>query len=145
METGTETLAYEADTPGRRALDAPPPRKARRVAKAPPPPAAQDSLNRAMSRALALRRDIDRFQQAWPGLDDAEDPCPIFTWAQLERQICNLAGPATRPIAPGLIRSVRGSAGHKPPEMVLREILCLASSLMDEENPVPGDHGGETP
>jgi hypothetical protein len=30
--------------------------------------------------------------------------------------------------------SVGAGARHKPPEMVLREILCLASALMDEEN-----------
>lgn len=87
-----------------------------------------------MSRAMALRREVDRFRQAWPSLDGPQESFPGFTWKQLERQLSNLAPPSRAPIAAGLVQSVRAGARYKPPEMVLREILCLASALMDEEN-----------
>ena len=139
MNPGAETLAYEADTQRRPALDAPPSRKPPRGAKAPVPPA-KPTIKSAMSRATALRREVDGFQQAWPPCPGgARDPFPGFTWTQLERQLSDLALPARAPIAAGLIQSVRTSARHKPPEMVLREILCLASALMDEEGEVSDD------
>ena len=37
-----------------------------------------------------------------------------------------------------LVSATRKQARFKPPELVLREILCLASTLMDESfNPSP--------
>lgn len=92
-----------------------------------------------MSRAMALRREIDGFQQAWPRLGGLQESFPGFTWKQLERQLSSLAPPTRAPIAAGLVRSVRAGARHKPPEMVLREILCLASALMDEDNEISND------
>lgn len=92
-----------------------------------------------MSRAMALRREIDGFQQAWPRLGGLQESFPGFTWKQLERQLSNLAPPTRAPIAAGLVQSVRAGARHKPPEMVLREILCLASALMDEDNEISND------
>jgi hypothetical protein len=142
MDAGAETMAYEADTPKRRALEAPPFRKPGGVAKAPVPPVQPDPIKGAIRRALAVRRDVDRFERAWPGPGGAEEPLPAFSWGQLERQLFSLAGPTGALIAPDLIRSVRKSVGHKPSEMVLREILCLASTLMDEENIVAADRGG---
>ena len=132
-------MAYEADTQRRPALDAPPSGKPRRGAKAPVPAAKRDVTKSAISRTIALRREVDGFQQAWPSLDGAQDPFPGFTWTQLERQLSSLTPSVRAPIAAGLIQSVRGGAGHKPPEMVLREILCLASALMDEENGTSDD------
>ena len=92
-----------------------------------------------MSRALALRREVDRFQQAWPSPGGPQDFFPDFTWKQLERQLSSLAPPTRAPIAAGLVQSVRAGARHKPPEMVLREILCLASALMDEDREISND------
>jgi hypothetical protein len=126
-------LAYEADTQGQ-ALVAPPAQKPGRAGKTPIPSAKPNAVRSAMSRAMALRREVDRFQQAWPNLDGPQDSFPGFTWQQLERQLSSLAPPSRAPIAAGLVQSVRAGARHKPPEMVLREILCLASALMDEEN-----------
>lgn len=135
MDAGAATLAYEADTQGR-AVAAPPSREPPQAGKAPIPPAKPDAIRCATSRALALRREVDRFQQAWPSLGGPQDSFPHFSWTQLERQLSSLAPPSRAPVAAGLVQSVRASAGHKPPEMVLREILCLASALMDEENEV---------
>lgn len=91
-----------------------------------------DAVSAAVDRALVVRRDIERFQRAWPSLDAWEDVLPGFSWAELERQLSNLsAGPHGAFVASGLVRSVRQSAGAKPPEMVLREILCMAGALIN--------------
>ncbi len=58
---------------------------------------------------------------------------PVFTWEQLERQLASLSGAPNRAaITPALVSGLRKQARFKPPEMVLREILCLAWTLMDE-------------
>jgi hypothetical protein len=56
-----------------------------------------------------------------------------FTWETLERQLCELAvTPAQRRLAPSLVSATRKQAAFKPSEQVLREVLCIASVLMDE-------------
>ena len=58
---------------------------------------------------------------------------PGFTWEQLERQLADLSGsPAKAALTPALVSAMRKQAPWKPSEMVLREILCLAWTLMDE-------------
>ena len=58
---------------------------------------------------------------------------PTFTWEQLERQLADLSGsPAKAAITPPLVSAMRKQAPFIPSEMVLREILCLAWTLMDE-------------
>jgi hypothetical protein len=92
-----------------------------------------DALKAAIDRTLALRRDIDRFLRTWPTLNSGDDLLPAFTWTELERQLSSLsAGPHGAFVASGMIRSVRQLADAKPPEMVLREILCMACALMDD-------------
>jgi hypothetical protein len=106
----------------------------------------------AIVQALNLREDISRFQNAWPTPNAVDEPMPNFTWGQLERQLANLA--ATRQSAVmthDLVSATRKQAGFKPPEMVLREILCVASALMDDSFTLPpaAAHGcsglGEAP
>ncbi len=68
---------------------------------------------------------------------------PEFTWEQLERQLVDLAGtPDRSDLAAPLISALRKQAPWKPPEMLLREILCLAWTLMDEAFQ-PGTGSGE--
>ncbi len=56
-----------------------------------------------------------------------------FTWDALERQLVDLAvTPMQQGLAPTLVSGTRKQAMFKPPERVLREILCIASVLMDE-------------
>ena len=86
-----------------------------------------------MSQALALRQEADAFRRTWPGPPTPETPTPGFTWEQLERQLADLSGAPNRAaITPTLVSGLRKQARWKPPEMVLREILCLAWTLMDE-------------
>ncbi|HEX4095153.1 MAG TPA: hypothetical protein VHX64_00425 [Caulobacteraceae bacterium] len=85
------------------------------------------------SQAVALRREPGAFRQTWPGPPRPETSTPTFTWEQLERQLADLSGaPARAAITPTLVSALRKQARFKPPEMVLREILCLAWTLMDE-------------
>jgi len=111
-----------------------------------------DTQKDAIAQALNLREDINRFHRSWPTPNAPDEPMPTFTWGQLERQLSSLA--ATRRsamMAQDLVSATLKQAGFKPPEMVLREILCLASALMDETFPSPPSlaHGfsdlGEAP
>ena len=88
----------------------------------------------AIRRAMLMKRDIRAFQSSYPSCHTG--PATLikgFTWEALERQLTDLAsGPMKAAMAGPLVSATRKQARFKPPEMVLREILCLASTLMDE-------------
>lgn len=94
----------------------------------------QNFDNRAViGKALRLRREIDDFEARWPALASREETLPGFSWTQLERQLVDLsATPAQADMARHLVSATRKLAPFKPPEMVLREILCLTWVLLDE-------------
>lgn len=94
----------------------------------------QNFGNRAViGRALRLRREIDDFEARWPALASREEMLPPFSWTQLERQLVDLsATPVQADMARHLVSATRKLAPFKPPEMVLREILCLTWVLLDE-------------
>jgi hypothetical protein len=87
----------------------------------------------AVRRAITLRREVETFQTRWPE-GTAESPsAPGFTWEQLERQLSDLAGdPVKAVMARDLVSATRKTSRFKPPEMVLREILCMSWALLDE-------------
>ncbi|HMO43389.1 MAG TPA: hypothetical protein PKB04_08715 [Phenylobacterium sp.] len=96
----------------------------------------------AVNRALHLRREIAAFEERWPQPSPTEGSTPTFTWAQLERQLVDLAAsPAQADMAQHLVSATRKLSAFKPPEMVLREILCLTWVLLDE-NFHPGAPAG---
>lgn len=99
----------------------------------------------ALRRALALRQDVEAFERRWPAPETDEAPMPGFSWSQLERQLADLAGdPIKSAMARDLVSGTRKLSRFKPPEMVLREILCMTWALLDEGfQPEPGG-GGET-
>lgn len=87
----------------------------------------------AVGRALRLRREIEAFEARWPTPTDREEAMPSFTWTELERQLVDLAATTTQAeMARHLVSATRKLAPFKPPEMVLREILCLTWVLLDE-------------
>jgi hypothetical protein len=94
----------------------------------------QNFDNRAViGKALRLRREIDDFEARWPLPAAREEALPTFTWAQLERQLVDLAAtPAQAEMVRHLMSGSRKLAPFKPPEMVLREILCMTWVLLDE-------------
>ncbi len=86
--------------------------------------------------------EVEQFRRDWPdrGIGQA---MPVFTWEQLERQLADLAESQDRAaLAAPLVSALRKQAPGKPSEMVLREILCLAWTLMDEAFQ-PGTGPGE--
>jgi hypothetical protein len=95
----------------------------------------QNFDNRAViGRALRLRREIDEFEARWPEPEArGEEALPSFSWAQLERQLVDLAAtPAQAAMAKHLVSGTQKLAPFKPTEMVLREILCMTWVLLDE-------------
>ena len=93
-----------------------------------------------------LLAEAKRFRKAWPEMTGRQRDMPPFTWEQLERQLESLAGtPDRAALAAPLASALRKQAPCKPPEMILREVLCLAWTLMDEAfQPGPGP-GEEDP
>ena len=92
-----------------------------------------DFQKNAIVQALNLREEVQAFQQTWPTPNARDETVPAFTWAELERQLSSLAvTPSSALMAPDLVSATRKQACFKPPEMVLREILCVAGALMDE-------------
>lgn len=87
----------------------------------------------AIGRAVRLAREIDEFRARWPTTPSDKATPPAFTWVQLERQLVDLAATQTQAeMARHLISATRKLAPFKPPEMVLREILCITWVLLDE-------------
>ena len=96
----------------------------------------------ALRRALSLRQEVETFERRWPAAPADELPTPGFTWGQLERQLADLApDPIKAGMARDLVSATRKLSRFKPPEMVLREILCLTWALLDEGFQ-PDDGGG---
>ena len=86
-----------------------------------------------VSQAVALPRDSDGFYLSLPGMARLQTPTPVFTWEQVERQLADLSGsPSRAAITAPLVSALRKQARWMPPEMVLRELFCLAWTLMDE-------------
>lgn len=89
------------------------------------------TLQLAIQHAAWERAEITRFQSAWMPLPQQSRQMPGFSWAELERQLQDLA-PQESKTATTLVSAIRKQADFKPPEMVLREVLIAASVLMDE-------------
>ncbi len=86
----------------------------------------------AIGRATHLRQEVTSFRDTWPRLNSAEMLPPI-TWSELERQLQSLsASPAGSAMVHDLVAATRKQASFKPNELVMREILCIASAVMDE-------------
>ena len=98
----------------------------------------------AVRRAITLRREVETFQMRWPEAKTESPSVPGVTWEQLERQLSDLAGdPVKALMARDLVSATRKMARFKPPEMVLREILCMSWALLDEGfRPEPGSDWG---
>jgi len=106
----------------------------------------QNFDNRAViGRALRLRREVADFETRWPNPTTNDEPLLTFSWAQLERQLVDLAAtPAQAGMARHLVSATRKMASFKPSEMVLREILCLTWVLLDENfKPEPDEGSAE--
>jgi hypothetical protein len=92
-----------------------------------------------------MRRDIRRFQDAHPSCRHSAGQEIIgFTWEGLERQLLAMTNcPRRQEVARTLVSATRKQAGFKPPEMVLREILDITSTLMDASFDPSGDEADD--
>ena len=89
-------------------------------------------LSLLVQKALQIREAVATFDRDWPSL--ANRPAmPLFAWTELERQLIDLAPEAMGPIVRDLVSAIRKEAAPKPPEMVLREILIIAATVLDED------------
>ena len=105
------------------------------------------SHREAINQVLMMKRDIRAFRAAYPPCETARGALiQGFTWEALERQLIDLATDGAKAAMAGpLVSATRKQARFKPPELVLREILCLASTLMDESfNPSAGPEPDDT-
>lgn len=93
------------------------------------PPLSPDPL---LAKALELRADVERFNSRWAPLPLGE-PCLSISWAELERQLVELApSDLQAELVHRLVARTRAYASLKPPEMVLREVLCIAALILDD-------------
>ena len=100
----------------------------------------------AVNRVMRLRQEVQAFEARWPELEGEAPPTPEFTWSQLERQLADLAGcPVKAGMARDLVSATRKMSRFKPPEMVLREILCMTWALLDEGFQPPPEGLAEMP
>ena len=91
-----------------------------------------DGRRAAVGQAMRVRNEVAAFERRWPTPQQGE-AVPAFTWTQLERQLADLAdSPVKSPMAKDLVSALRKMSQFKPPEMVLREILCMSWALLDE-------------
>jgi hypothetical protein len=89
-------------------------------------------LSRLVEKALQIRDAVEVFDRDWPPLLN-RTPMPGFAWTELERQLRSLAPREMSPVVRDLVSAVRKEASPKPPEMVLREILIIAATVLDED------------
>jgi hypothetical protein len=88
-------------------------------------------LGLVVQKARRIQEASDAFIQTWPPAAD-RPPMPAFAWTELERQLLDLAPDGLAPMVRDLVSAVRKEASPKPPEMVLREILVITATLLDE-------------
>ena len=94
-------------------------------------------------QALRLRKEVEAFETRWPTPSSNGAAVPMFSWDQLERQLADLTDTPTKAtMARDLVSATRKMSAFKPPEMILREILCLTWALLDESfQPDPESDG----
>ena len=88
-------------------------------------------LTLMVQKALQIREAVATFERDWPPLLN-RPPMPVFAWTELERQLLALAPKDLAPMVRDLVSAVRKESGPKQPEMVLREILIIAATVLDE-------------
>jgi len=89
------------------------------------------NLGARIELAQFRSRRTREFLSQFPPMDISEEgSLPVIGWAQLERQLCSLAGPDSER-ASWEMEVLRVSARTNPPEMFFRDLLTLAWSLID--------------
>jgi hypothetical protein len=93
------------------------------------------NLDARIEHAAFRTERIKTFHRCFPPMQaEPGELLPTIDWAQLERQLCSLAG-ADFERASWEMEVLRASARTNPPEMFYRELLTLAWSLIDGTRP----------
>ena len=88
-------------------------------------------VGQAIFKTARVKAFLSRFP---PVTSTPENLLPTVSWAEIERQLRNLAGPDFER-ASWELEVLRASARTSPPEMVYRELFTLAWSLIDDTRP----------
>ena len=100
-----------------------------------------EQLKATTEGLLRIREEVERLLV---DTMDLEAPLPRFTWALVERQLTELAASdEIRASVATHVSAHRKQAWAKPPELVLRELLCLAWVMLDEDYRPGVDSEGE--
>jgi len=100
------------------------------------------NLDARIEHAAFRAERIKAFHRCFPPTQPAPNELlPPIDWAQLERQLCSLAGPDFER-ASWETEVLRLSARTNPPEMFYRDLLTLAWSLIDGTRPPPPREDG---
>lgn len=72
---------------------------------------------------------------AMPNPTPSFRPTPLWTWEMLERELTDLTTcPVRRAMVKDCVSGIRKQAPFLPPARVLREVLCLAWVMLDEQH-----------
>lgn len=104
---------------------------------APIPNLAEERTKALIRQATQVRLDIQRFEAQFPELMARQDRMPRFTWQEVQRQLLSVTPEPLIPLTTGWLSGTQKLATVKPPEMVLRELICFAGILQTDE-PLPG-------
>lgn len=99
-----------------------------------------DEATRSASLVMRVADEVMQFERTFPRAFEPEDVLGGLSWRQLERQLQDLAANAHLvAFVPEFLRGVRKTAGLRPSEMVLREILVFAAIIMDHRLQCDGE------
>ena len=102
-------------------------------------------FEKAITEGRWLSEEIGRFEAQFPPMGPASPEDLRLSWAQVERQLVDLAlRPSVEAMIPPLVSAIRKHALLKPPELLFRELLCLASVVLDEDFEPSATEGGVT-
>ena len=94
---------------------------------------ASQNLEARIRHAARKAERVADFLKSFPPIpqaQDAPDHLPPISWRQIERQLLSLAG-EDFDRAQWEIEILKASAKTSPPELVFRDLFCLAWSLVD--------------
>jgi hypothetical protein len=91
------------------------------------------AFQQAIAEGRWLAAEIGRFESLFPPIGGATPADLRVSWPAIERQLIHLARrPSVKAMVPALVSAIRKHALLKPPELLFRELLCLASVVLDE-------------
>lgn len=91
-------------------------------------------FQQAIAEGRWLAEEIGRFESQFPPIAQESPEDLRLNWTAIERQLIDLAlRPAVKAMIPALVSAIRKHSRLKPSELLFRELLCLASVVLDED------------